>query len=125
MTTKEIADKLVSLCREGKNMEAYDLYADDAISQEMDGTPNEITQGKANILNDFEQWAENIVEMHGGTVGEPIVADNHFSVVMTSDVTFKEIGRCTMEEICVYEVANGQIKKAQFFYDPKAMGGEA
>jgi len=40
---------------------------------------------------------------------------------MMSDATFKEIGRCKMKELCVYEVADGKIKTAQFFYDPSFM----
>ncbi|SNY95052.1 SnoaL-like domain-containing protein [Flagellimonas pacifica] len=123
MTTQEVADKLVSLCREGKHQEAYGLYADNALSIEMAGVPNEKTQGIDNILKGFEQWASSIEEMHGGSVGDPVVADNHFVVPMTSDVTFKGMGRCKMEELCVYQVENGKITQAQFFYDPSAMGG--
>ncbi|UII77568.1 nuclear transport factor 2 family protein [Flagellimonas sp. HMM57] len=121
MTTQEVADKLVSLCREGKYDEAYGLYSKDAVSLEMPGVPNEKTEGLDNILKGFEQWASNIEETHGGTVGDPVVMGNHFSVPMSSDVTFKGMGRCKMEELCVYEVENGKIKKAQFFYDPSTM----
>ncbi|WP_343486929.1 nuclear transport factor 2 family protein [Allomuricauda sp. d1] len=121
MTTKEVADKLVTLCREGNYQEAYGLYADDAVSVEMPGVPNEKTEGIENILKGFEQWASSIVESHGGSVGEPVITGNHFVVPMTSDVTFKEIGRCKMEELCVYEVENGKIKRATFFYDPSFM----
>ncbi len=119
MTTEEVAQKLVRLCKEGKYPEAYDLYADDAVSVEMDGwvAGEQITKGKANILEGFNQWQSNIQEMHGGSVGNPVVAGNHFVVPMTSDVTFKQGGRVQMDELCVYEVANGQIKKAQFFYE--------
>ena len=78
MSTQEVADKLVSLCREGKYPEAYALYADDAISIEMPGVPNERTEGIQNILKGFEQWANSIVENHGGSVGDPVVAANHF-----------------------------------------------
>lgn len=119
MTTEEVAQKLVRFCKEGKYPEAYDLYADDAVSMEMEGLAvgEQTTKGKANILEEFNQWQNNIQEMHGGSVGEPMVAGNHFVVPMTSDVTFKEGGRMQMEELCVYEVANGKIKKAQFFYE--------
>ncbi|WP_420320968.1 SnoaL-like domain-containing protein [Flagellimonas sp.] len=123
MTTQEVADKLVNLCREGKHQEAYGLYADDAVSVEMAGVPNEVTQGIDNILKGFEQWAESVEERHGGTVGDPVVMDNHFVVPMTSDVTFKGMGRCNMQELCMYQVENGKIKKAQFFYDPSMFGG--
>lgn len=123
MTTQEVADKLVTLCREGNYAEAYGLYADDAVSLEMPGVPNERTEGLENILKGFEQWASNIEESHGGTVGDPVVMGNHFVVPMTSDVTFKEGGRVNMEELCMYLVDNGKIKKASFHYDPSTMFG--
>ncbi|WP_422349641.1 SnoaL-like domain-containing protein [Flagellimonas sp.] len=123
MTTQEVADKLVGLCREGKYEEAYGLYSKDAVSVEMPGVPNERTEGLDNILQGFAQWASNIEESHGGTVGDPVVVGNHFVVPMTSDVTFKQGGRINMEEFCMYQVENGQITKAQFFYDPSVMGG--
>ncbi len=119
MTTEEVAKKLVRLCKEGRYPEAYDMYAEDAVSMEMDGwvAGEQITKGKSNIFEGFNQWQSNIQEMHGGSVGDPVVAGNHFVVPMTSDVTFKQGGRVQMDELCVYEVANGQIKKAQFFYE--------
>ncbi|MEM6894904.1 MAG: SnoaL-like domain-containing protein [Bacteroidota bacterium] len=119
MTTQEVANQLVSLCKEGKYLEAYQLYADDAISVEMPGMPNQTTEGLHNIIKGYEGWASSIEEAHGGTVGDPIIAANHFMVPMTSDVTFKGSGRCLMEELCVYQVENGKIQRASFFYDPK------
>ncbi len=123
MTTQQVADQLVSLCREGNYQEAYGLYADDAVSVEMPGAPNQITEGLDNILKGFQQWAESIEASHGGSVGDAIVADNHFVVPMSSDVTFKGGNRWNMEELCVYEVKDGKIKKASFFYDPSGMMG--
>lgn len=123
MTTKEVADKLVALCREGNYEEAYDLYADDAESIEMDGMPGEkTTKGKENIWNAYLKWAEGIEEMHGGSVDDPIVAANHFVVPMSMDATFKDAGRWAFEELCVYQVEDGKIKKAQFFYEVPEMG---
>lgn len=122
MTTQEVADKLVTLCREEKYKEAYDLYADDAESIEMDGVPGEkITKGKANIWNAYLQWAEGIEEIHGGSVGEPIVAANHFVVPMSMDATFKEGGRWAFDELCMYQVEDGKITRAQYFYEVPAM----
>ena len=123
MTTQEVADKLIKLCRQGKYDEAYSLYAEDAVSIEMPGVPNERTEGIANILKGFENWANSIEEHHGGTVGDAVVSGNHFVVPMTSDATFKDMGRCKMEELCVYEVENGKIKTASFFYDPSVFNG--
>lgn len=123
MTTQEIANKLVSLCREGKYEEAYDLYADDCESIEMEGMPGEkITNGKENILNAYREWEATIEETHGGTVDDPIVAANHFVVPMSMDATFKGSGRWAFEELCVYQVENGKIKKAQYFYEVPEMG---
>lgn len=123
MTTQDVANKLVRLCREGKYDEAYDMYAADAVSIEMHNWSmgEQVTKGKANILEGFKQWSDNIEEMHGGDVGEPTVAANHFVVPMSSDVTFKQGGRVKMDELCVYEVANGKIQRAQFFYDTENM----
>ncbi|WP_282160318.1 SnoaL-like domain-containing protein [Ulvibacterium marinum] len=123
MSTQEVADKLVSLCKDGKYDEAYELYADDAISIEMPGMPgDEVTHGKEKIIDGYYEWANSIEEVHGGSVGEPVVAGNHFMLPMTSDATFKGQGRWKMEELCLYQVENGKIKKAQFFYDVPDMG---
>ncbi|MFM9653791.1 SnoaL-like domain-containing protein [Streptomyces galilaeus] len=32
------------------------------------------------------------------------------------DATFKDRGRMTIEEVCVYQVADGKITLEQFFY---------
>ena len=122
MTTQEVADKLVTLCREEKYKDAYDLYADDAESIEMDGAPGDkVTKGKENIWNAYLQWAEGIVEVHGGSVGDPIVAANHFVVPMSMDATFKEGGRWAFDELCMYQVEDGKIKRAQYFYEVPSM----
>ena len=122
MTTQEVADKLVTLCREEKYKDAYDLYADDAESIEMDGVPGDkVTKGKENIWNAYLQWAEGIVEIHGGSVGDPIVAANHFVVPMSMDATFKEGGRWAFDELCMYQVEDGKIKRAQYFYEVPSM----
>ena len=123
MSTQEVADRLVTLCREKKYEEAYNLYSDDAESIEMDGMPGEkVTKGKENIWNAYLQWANGIVEIHGGSVGDPMVAANHFVVPMSMDATFKEGGRWAFEELCMYQVEDGKIKKAQYFYEVPEMG---
>ncbi len=123
MTTQEVADKLTAYCKEENYQAAYGLYADDAVSIEMDGMPGEkVTKGKENIWNAYLQWAEGIEEVHGGSVGEPVVAANHFVLPMSMDATFKEGGRWAFEELCVYQVENGKIKQAQYFYEVPSMG---
>lgn len=118
--TQAIADRLVALCREGKYEQAQDeLYADDAASVEMAGAAGfpERVEGIAAIREKGRRWADNIVEIHGGSVSDPVVADNWFSVAMGIDATYKDMGRVPMQEICVYRVRDGKIVHEQFFYD--------
>lgn len=119
MTTKQVADRLVHLCREGKNMQALDeLYGPDIQSTEMFGTPEmpQVMNGIEAIRAKTKWWLDNH-EIHSATCGDPIVAGNHFAVTMGLDVTFKpQNRRMQMEEICVYEVSGGKVVKEQFFY---------
>ncbi|NAS30372.1 nuclear transport factor 2 family protein [Flavobacteriaceae bacterium R38] len=117
MKTQDVANRLVSLCREGKNMEALEeLYSNDVISREMPGFPNEIASGKEAVTRKSIEWFENVQEFHSGEISNPIVAGNHFTCSMNFDVTFKDSGRQQMEEVCVYEVNDGKIVSEQFFY---------
>ena len=117
MTTTEVANKLVSLCREGRHLEAIEsLYGDDIVSTEMPGTPNEITKGIKAVHQKSEDWFSNLAEWHGGNLSDPVVAGNHFSTKMTMDATFKDGNRIQMEELAVYEVRDGKIVNEQFFY---------
>lgn len=122
MTTKEVADKFVGLCKEGKYDEAYGMYAENAVSEEMPGIPNHVTKGRENIIKEYQQWAENIEEMHGGDVGDHMVAGNHFVVPMSMDATFKDRGRQKIDELCVYQVENDQITRATYHYQVPEMG---
>lgn len=120
MTTQQIADRLVELCRLGQYEQAQnELYADDAVSIEMEGQASGSlgnVRGLAAIREKGKRWAEGIVEIHGGSVSDPIVAGDWFSLVMGIDATYKEGGRMAMEEICVYGVRDGKIVHEQFFY---------
>lgn len=121
MNTEAIAARLVELCRQGKYEQAQnELYADDAVSIEMDGLPSEMaqdTRGLEAIREKGRQFNATIETVHGGNIGDPVVTGNWFSLVMTMDATFKERGRVDMREICVYRVRDGKIVREQFFYD--------
>lgn len=117
MSTQNVANRLISLCREGKNMEAIEeLYADNIVSKEMPGVPNEIITGKKEVTKKSVEWFANVQEFHSGQISDPTIAGNHFSCSMDLDVTFKDSGRQHMKELCVYEVNNGKIVTEQFFY---------
>jgi len=121
MNTQQVASRLVELCRQGKYEQAQnELYADDAVSIEMAGLPPGAlgnAQGMDAIREKGRKWAENIVQIHGGSVSDPVIAGDWFSVAMGIDATYKDMGRVPMEEICVYRVRDGKIVHEQFFYN--------
>ena len=119
--TRQIAERLVTLCRSGQFDTVYDeLFAPDARNIEMpamaDG-PLGNAQGLDAMRRKSALWAEGVEQMHGMSVSDPLVAGNWFVVTMSLDVTFKERGRTAMDELCVYQVRNGRIVSEQFFYD--------
>ncbi len=121
MTTQEVANRLVSLCREGKNVDAIkELYAPDVVSLEpagAQGPPR--TEGFDNVLNKTIGWLSNVEEFHSSAIGDPIVAGNHFAVAEKVDFTMKGAGRMVLDEIAVYQVKDGKITQDQFFYPTK------
>ncbi|GAB2538641.1 SnoaL-like domain-containing protein [Rhodanobacter koreensis] len=121
MNTEAIAKRLVELCREGKYEEAQrELYAEDAVSIEPEGLPPGAlgnVEGLPAILEKGRQFSASIEAVHGGSVSEPVIAGNWFSVAMAMDVTMKGRGRMNMSEICVYQVRAGKIALEQFFFD--------
>lgn len=117
MTTQEIANRLVELCREGKNIQAIDeLYADNVMSKEPKGHPFELTEGKETVKERTREWEQSVVEIHNAYISDPIITENHFAIVMDIDATYKERGRARLGEICVYEVKNEKIVYDEFFY---------
>ncbi len=121
MNTEAIARRLVELCRAGKYEDAQrELYAEDAVSIEPDGLPPGAlgnAQGLTAIYEKGRQFSAMVEAVHGGSVSEPVIADNWFSIALALDVTMKGRGRMNMSEICVYRVHDGKIVREQFFYD--------
>lgn len=120
MTTKEIADKLVHLCSQGKFQEAMEaFYSPDIVSMEAGAPPGQSRESKglAAVKAKGEWWAANH-EVHSATAEGPLVAGSHFAVAFKLDVTFKpQARRFQMEEIAVYKVADGKIVYEEFFYN--------
>ncbi|HZK98424.1 MAG TPA: nuclear transport factor 2 family protein [Caulobacteraceae bacterium] len=116
MTTTEIANDLVALCKTGKFAEAGDKYwADDVISVEAMGDNAEV-RGKAAARGKGEWWS-NAHEIHGVEVHGPYVNGDQFTVRFMMDVTFKETGaRQAMDEIALYTLRGGKIAEERFFY---------
>lgn len=118
MTTTEVANKLVELCRHGKIDEVQEtLFADNAQSieaNEMMG-PKVVT-GLDAIKAKSIAFQSGVEEFHSATISDPIVGGNSFAITWTMDATFKGRGRMTIEEVCVYQVKDGKITLEQFFY---------
>lgn len=117
MTTKEIATRLVALCREAKWEAAQkELYAADAVSIEPYATPafQKETKGLPAIIEKGRKFVEMVESMHMHTVSEPLISTNSFACTMRLDVTMKGQGRMDMTELCVYDVKDGKIISEQF-----------
>ncbi len=119
MTTAEVANKLVALCKQGKFNDAMEAtYAENIVSLEAMDMPNmpRETRGLANIRKKSQWWEENHT-IHSCTVTGPFVAVDKFAVTFSIDVTFKPTNkRNQMTEVAVYTVANGKIIHEEFLY---------
>jgi len=117
MNTQEVADRLVKLCRDNKNLEAIDeLYAENVVSKEPKGSDMALTTGKSAVRKKTEEWYEKLETMHKEEISEPLVADGYFSIMMYVDATYKTVGRMPMSELAVYGVKDGKIISDEFFY---------
>ena len=123
MTTQEVADKLVSYCRQGDFEGAItELYGHNIVSVEPEGNPLGTVEGIEAVIAKGKQFAEMTEEIHGVEVSDPVVADSFFSCSMKIDMTMKGAGRMVMEEVCLYRVADGRIDREEFFFTPQAPG---
>ncbi|MEO8087158.1 MAG: SnoaL-like domain-containing protein [Bacteroidota bacterium] len=117
MTTQEVADRLVAMCRKGQVLEAQeDLFADEVTSHEPAHSPTPVAIGKANVQEKGRRFAEMIEERHSGSFSDPIVAGNYFSIVCKLDATLTGMGKVVWDEICVFGVKDGKVISEQFFY---------
>ena len=118
MTTIEIANQLVELCRKGKDREAHALYANDAVSVEPVALPGieREARGLSAIQGKTEWWYANH-EIHSVSVNGPWPHDNRFIVGFLIEATNKPSGqRMKFDEVGLYTVENGKIVREEFFY---------
>lgn len=122
MDTKQVGEKLVGLCREGKNLEALDtLYSPDIVSVEatsMPGNPAE-QSGIDAVRGKNQEWFNNH-EVHSASAEGPFPNGDRFAVKYHYDVTAKggpmAGQRFAMDEVAVYTVKDGKIVREEFFY---------
>lgn len=119
MNTMEIANRLVDLCRQGKNADAIKtLFADDAVSVEAFAPPggSREVKGVAGILAKGEWWVANH-EVHSAVLTGPWPHDDRFVVGFQYEVTIKASGqRIKMDEVGLYTIEGGKIVREEFFY---------
>jgi ketosteroid isomerase-like protein len=119
MNTLEIGQKMVELCREGKNDEAIKtLFSEDIVSVEAGAPPGQdaTTKGMAAVLGKGKWWVDNHI-IHSAKAEGPWPHGDRYIVRFTYDVTFKpDNKRFTMDEAALYTVANGKVVKEEFFY---------
>ncbi len=121
MTTQDIANRLVELCKQGQFHQAHaELFDENAESIEPESAAQmgwEVkTKGMDNLKKKGEQWNNMVEEFHGISVSDPLVTTNGITFTTSMDVTMKGQPRNSMEEICVYQIRNGKIISEQFFY---------
>jgi ketosteroid isomerase-like protein len=120
MTTIEVANKLVELCKAGKNEQCMkELYASDIVAIEAGAPPGQSTETKGieGVMKKAQWWAENHT-VHSATTEGPWPNGDKFIVRFTYDVTSKPMGnkRFKMDEAALYTVKNGKIVREEFFY---------
>ena len=118
MTTKEIATRLVDMCRNGEVEEAKEaLFAADIVSIEpVEGILPKETRGMDAIEKKAELFISMVENFYGSTISDPVVAGDYFSVSWDTDIQMKGEDRKTMSELCVYKTSAGKIISEQFFY---------
>jgi ketosteroid isomerase-like protein len=116
MDNKDIANRLVALCREGRNLEAIEtLYAEDVVSLEVMDPMREV-RGREGVLGKARWW-QGAHEVHGASVDGPWPNGDQFIVRFHFDITQKETGnRVQMDEVGLYTVRDGKIAEEKFFY---------
>ena len=114
MTTAEIANSLVALCRAGKFTEPYDaLFAADARSVEGTG---EVAAGMDAIRAKAASF-DGRFTVNDITVSNPYLATDSFAVHFKADMTDRQEGKqIKMEEIGVYTVRDGKIVEEKFLF---------
>lgn len=123
MTTQEVANRLVALCRAGKNLEAVDtlLSADvQSIEATGDETMPAVMNGRDAVRGKNQWWLDNH-KIHSAKVKGPYPNGDRFAVIFDFEVT-PAAGpmagkRMRMEEIAVYTVVDGKVAREEFFYD--------
>ena len=122
LTAYQVGQKLVELCKQGKNMEAIDtLYAPNVVSVEaveMPGMPAR-AEGLVAVKARKQGFYANTT-VHSSSAEGPWPHGERFIVNFSIDMTAKQgpmAGqRMAMKEAALFTVKNGKITQEEFFY---------
>jgi hypothetical protein len=118
MTTQEVANRLVELCRTGEWEKAQkELYSDDVVSIEPYETPAfaKETKGLDAIIEKGHKFEEMVEASHGLNVSDPLITAGSIAFTLEMDITMKGRKREKMKELCVYEVKDGKVVSEHFY----------
>jgi ketosteroid isomerase-like protein len=122
MDSRQIGEKLVELCRQGKNLDAVNtLYSPDIVSVEAQGDEQMPAEMRGlDAIRGKNEWWISSHEVHSANAEGPFVNQDRFSVLFDFDVTAKSGPmsgqRMQMKEVAVYTVGDGKIVREDFFY---------
>ncbi len=118
MTTRQIAERLVLLCRAGQFVAAIrELYASDVCQSENGAAPG---TGRDHLAQACQAWLDSRI-LHGMDLLGMHVADDSFVLELRYDVTPHATNeRLQWCEAGVYRVADGKISDVRFYYKPPA-----
>ena len=89
MTTQEVANQMVTICRQGKIDEVQaTLFAGNAKSIEAnDMMGPRVVEGLEAIKAKSAAFQAGVEEFHGATISDPIVAGNSFALTSSGSLT--------------------------------------
>jgi hypothetical protein len=107
MTTQQVADRLVELCRKGEFVRAeQELYGPNIVHVEFDG--KEFT-GYETVLQKEVQFLAKLKAEPTVEVSDPIVAGDYFTIRMYMHCEHEDRGKININEIIIYKVTDGKI----------------
>jgi len=113
-----LVNRFEELARQEKWFDIQDeLFAEDVKSIEPAGSPyfNNAT-GKEAVRKKAKEFVERIEAVHGTYTSQPVVGGSFFCVGRGVDLTVKGHGHVKIDQLMVYQVADGKIISEQFFY---------
>ena len=119
MTTKDVADRLVKLCRENMVEEAkQEFFTEETLSIEpVEGILPKETKGLKAIEGKAKLFISMVEQFFGSAISDPVIAGDYFSVAWDTDIQMKGGQRNTSSELCVTKWRMGKLYLNNFSID--------